>query len=80
MTDEDIDYSDIPPLDDEFFSERKIIGDPAMSFSHSFFYVAVTATTGAALYVLEGLYWYIVRRKVENTGIFRDDRRMNDWR
>jgi hypothetical protein len=55
-----------------------------MRLSEYLFYVAVVVTagaaTGTALYFLERFYWFIVRRKVENTGNFRDDRRMNDWR
>ena len=55
-----------------------------MTFSNYLFYVAVacigSAATGLALVLLERIYWFIVRRKAENPGIFRDDRRMNDWR
>jgi len=38
------------------------------------------AALGAVLYLLNRLYWTIVRQKARNVGIFRDDRRENDWR
>jgi hypothetical protein len=41
---------------------------------------AIIAAIAAVLYASHRLYWFTVRQKARNVGIFRDDRRENDWR
>ena len=36
--------------------------------------------TVVSLYLLDRLYWLMVRAKARNEGLFRDDRRQNDLR
>jgi hypothetical protein len=42
--------------------------------------VGVIAAIAAILYLGHCLYWFIMRQKASNVGIFCDDRRENDQR
>lgn len=41
---------------------------------------AIIAAIAAALYSAHRLYCFIIRQKARNIGVFRDDRRENDFR
>jgi hypothetical protein len=45
-----------------------------------FLAVAVITAIAATLYLGHCLYWFIMRQKAGNVGIFCDDRRENDQR
>ena len=40
----------------------------------------IIASVIASIYLLNRVYWIIVRLKVRGVGVFRDDRHENDWR
>jgi hypothetical protein len=40
----------------------------------------ITLAAVAGLYLWDRLYWFVVRGKARNQGLFRDDRRENDQR
>jgi ribosomal protein L13E len=42
--------------------------------------VGVLALIGAGIYLCDLIYRKIAIKKARNEGIFRDDRRQNDWR
>jgi hypothetical protein len=42
--------------------------------------IASIAAASAGIYLLNRAWWIMVRLKARNVGIFRDDRRENDWR